>query len=114
MSAVHCGHKTTASLLIERGADANYASEYGMAPLQWCATENKIDMAVLLLDAGADIEVRGLRGSTSLHFAVDGRYKAMAKILLERGADVQAVIEVRCDAIDTVLNATLIIINSET
>jgi ankyrin repeat protein len=97
MGAVEFGHKTTVSLLLERGADVNYARKCGIAPLQWCAMQNAIDMAVHLLDAGADIEVRGLIGSTPLHLAVDRGFVTMATMLLGRGADTQAVIEVRCN-----------------
>lgn len=86
-------------LLLERGADPNYANRVGRVPLHNVAANGYTDMARLLLDHGALVDIEDVDGRTPLLRAAkvlwtvrrnpaeaSGRIEVM-KLLLERGSN---------------------------
>ena len=80
-----------AKLLLERGADPNFANEYGATPLHRAAEQSNAEMAKLLLEGGANVNAPANDGTTPLHRAVNPGNTELSKLLVEAGADVNAV-----------------------
>jgi truncated hemoglobin YjbI len=75
-------------LLIEHGADVNWASGPGRCtPLHMAARRGNVGLARVLLEAGADPECQDSKGETPLRRAVNCGQQAMAEFLVSRGAD---------------------------
>lgn len=74
-------------LLIEKGADVNFAGECDWTPLH-CVAEwwEFVPQAQLLLDNGAHINPKDNEGNTPLDLAIDRKRKDMIQALIERGA----------------------------
>ncbi|KAI0284126.1 ankyrin repeat-containing domain protein [Russula brevipes] len=87
-AASYKGDLTTASLLLQYGADVN-SSIGGQVPLRRAYNGGHVGVMCLLLDYGADGDMRdGNRLGTVLHHAsYDGQLE-MVRLLLQAGADV--------------------------
>jgi ankyrin repeat protein len=72
------------SLLLERGADANAASDFGTTALMRAETEQ---IARLLIERGAAVDSINQDGSTALMLAASGARPDVVRYLLSRGAD---------------------------
>ena len=73
-------------LLVENGADVDYSSANGVAPLVFCEYPGE---ASVLLDLGANVDARDkYTGWSALHFyAMRFHAFALTRVLLRRGAD---------------------------
>jgi len=74
-------------LLLEKGADVNFAGECDWTPLH-CVAEwwEFVAQAQILLDHGANINAKDHEGNTPLDLAIDRKRNDMIKALIERGA----------------------------
>ena len=114
--AARNGDRTTAELLLERGADVNGVYNEHGPPLVIAAAAGYEDLALYLLEQGADPNLPDANGMTALHYAVrdglkplhnikitnkpvehdrdsllpGGNMYALAKALLARGANPNA------------------------
>ena len=93
---LHCaawvGDLETTTALIEKGAQLNVLTTYGLTPFHVAAAQdNSKELVVAFLDRGVDIDARTNDGWTALHAAVrfQGPCEEIAGILLDRGADVK-------------------------
>ncbi|KAJ1386106.1 ankyrin repeat-containing domain protein, partial [Ochromonadaceae sp. CCMP2298] len=91
MLAAKEGHKSTVSLLVSRGADANLVDTHGWAPLHFAASWGRKDTAlILLVEGNADVnscETNSKKegGITPLVVASKGGHKEIVKLLLNYG-----------------------------
>lgn len=75
---------TSASRLIECGADVNHLNREGISPLIASVIEGDIGNVRLLLDAGADVELRVRNNMTALKYAEDKGKDEILSLLRER------------------------------
>lgn len=73
--------------LIERKANLNVGSRFGMTALMYA---RGIPVVKLLLGAGASVKDRDLSGRTALHYATQRADPEVVRALIEAGADVNA------------------------
>lgn len=74
-------------LLIEAGADVNWANERGVTPLISAAYHGNCEGVSYLAQAGADINHQSEAGITALFAATTGLHFACVQSLIESGAD---------------------------
>jgi hypothetical protein len=79
-----------AKLLVEKGANVNFADEKGFTPLLAAVGHKRIDIALALLDAGADPNAKLSDGKTALHMGGWGNDPRVVDKLVEKGADLNA------------------------
>ena len=82
------GFIETVKLLLDQGADVNFArkdDDYTALMLACC--NGLIDIAKLLINHGADISLTNEYGGTALLIACCNRYPDIVKLLLDNGAD---------------------------
>jgi ankyrin repeat protein len=89
--AAFFGHRETAALLLDRGADVNARSrnlKFGRenTPLHAAAANRQTKTAELLMDRGAEIDARDGSGLTPLALAAGTKNDILMILLLERGA----------------------------
>lgn len=80
-------------MLLELGADPNYADDCGFPSLIAALStdrEDKLAILELLLTSGADIEQRGVNDYTPLHWAACADDPDAIELLIAYGADVSA------------------------
>ena len=89
MYAAALGSLESMRLLLDAGADANAANDFGATPLMWCAGDAA--KVRLLLSKGANVNARSKLGRTPLLIAAyyDGATDS-ARLLMEKGADINA------------------------
>lgn len=103
-------------LLLERGADPNYADHAGFPSLIAALTcrrpapgrparPDALEILAALLEAGADPNQRGLNDYTPLHWAASEGDEPAVRLLLARGADPAA--RTRIDECETAREAAL-------
>jgi hypothetical protein len=86
--AVRGGHRETALLLLEAGAQVNLRSkDRGSSALIDCAMGKFHDIAADLLHAGADVNIKSKDGQSALILAVGSGDETMTEMLLKAGAD---------------------------
>jgi ankyrin repeat protein len=90
--AIFFGHKETAMLLLESGADVNQAATNAMRvrPLHAAAASRQLELAQALLERGAEPNAGQQGGFTPLHEAAATGQLELAKLLLGRGANINA------------------------
>ncbi|KKP25019.1 MAG: hypothetical protein UR12_C0049G0006 [candidate division TM6 bacterium GW2011_GWF2_30_66] len=79
------------TLLLNKGADANIASDYGWTPLYWACYKNNLELVKLLLDYGAKESINKvdkLFGKTPLYWACGNDNLDIVTLLLASGADI--------------------------
>ncbi|WP_257266337.1 ankyrin repeat domain-containing protein [Endozoicomonas sp. ONNA2] len=77
-----------ARLLIEKGADVNYALKKGGFTALTCAAQiGFIEIVQLLIDNGANIDQAGNDGATPLYYAAQEGHTEIVKLLLAYDAD---------------------------
>ena len=88
--AAFMGHRQTAEMLLEAGADLAAFSQNQMAnqPLH-AALAGKSDrpLVQMLLERGADAKARGAAGVTPLHLAASRGDEVFCDLLISKGAD---------------------------
>ncbi len=100
--------------LLEKGADANVASQsYGWTPLHTSVAMGNIPITELLLASGADVNAKDNGDTTPLYRAANGKqagHERLAQMLLEAGANVddfilrQAIYNRKSDMVVTLLD----------
>lgn len=95
MRAVTSGNIETARVLIEQGANANFASETAetsMTVLMLAAKRGHTDIVRQLIENGADVNAGDKwEGVTALMYAIGNRHADIVRLLIESGADVNVV-----------------------
>jgi ankyrin repeat protein len=83
------GSREMLEVLLEAGADANWANPGGETLLMTAARTGRLDAVELLLERGAEVDRReGVRGQTALLWAVLGDHPDVVGVLLSRGAEI--------------------------
>jgi ankyrin repeat protein len=87
------GHRESAAMLLDAGADAAAVSRNSMrnTPLHAAVAGGHVEVALLLIDRGAPVSVPDAGGHTPLHIAADNGLLPVVEALLARGADPLAV-----------------------
>ena len=83
-----------AELLLKKGANANSAESFGLAPLHLAVCCKDADLSFIehLIQKGADVNFKNTSdGWRSLHYAISCGSDDMARLLIEQGADVNAI-----------------------
>lgn len=75
------------SLLIERGADVNMRSKYGLSALDMACINGDIEKAKILLPHINNINEANAKGMTPLVYAVNQNNPELIRFLIEKGAD---------------------------
>lgn len=86
MWASDLGHKKIAELLIEHGADVNYANQ-NFFPLLTASSEGHQHIVEILVENGADVNLYNSDGVTALMGAAIGGNDDIVKMLLYSGAN---------------------------
>ena len=73
-------------MLLDHGADPNYAQAGGWRPLHEAAAHGHADKAKLLLSHGAEVNVRSEDSRTPLQMALAANHQQAADILRQHGA----------------------------
>lgn len=74
-------------LLLDHGADINFANEEGITPIANAAAMGCDSNVYYLLQRGADLNLRSSNGTTTLMFAVQSGDESTVKLLLDAGAN---------------------------
>ncbi|KAH8797231.1 hypothetical protein DL96DRAFT_1788288 [Flagelloscypha sp. PMI_526] len=91
-ACAHMGSSIRAlTALIEKGADVNSLSKYGIPILHNAAHRNQLRVVQVLLEHGADVDMVGERYGSPLQAAAEGRALDVVKFLVGSGADVNKV-----------------------
>ena len=81
-------------LLLKKGANANSADSFGLAPLQLAVCCKDVDPSLIehFIEKGADVNYKNTSdGWRGLHYAISCGSDDMARLLIEKGADVNAI-----------------------
>ena len=87
LMAAEKGDAQMVTLLLEAGADIEFANKRGRHALHRSIWGNAATMK-LLLEAGADVNAPDNRGNRPINLAAYENFQAMVKLLIEAGADV--------------------------
>src|SRR3990167_7920830 len=79
--AAHNGDFDAVSLLLQRGADINFANIFGVTPLMWAVLSRNTRVAQLLLDNHAKLDIIDKQRRTALDIAKDNQDQAMIQLL---------------------------------
>ena len=84
--------KTCYTAAIEAGADIDEQNKYGFTALEYCVTQNKLDMVKALLSKGADVHRVNQNGNTVLHIIAESKSNRdeMLKCVVAKGADLES------------------------
>ena len=85
--AVAGRHVELTRLLIDKGADVNYALKDGSTTLLYAAQRGLLEIARLLIDNGADVNQATNNGATPLYYAAQEGHREIVKLLLANDAD---------------------------
>ncbi|XP_065663244.1 uncharacterized protein LOC100201352 isoform X4 [Hydra vulgaris] len=77
-------------VLINNGADVNYADDFGQTVMHEAALRWPLEVAQFLFDHHANLNKTDNYGRTPLHVAASVNYSAMVKWLVENGANIHA------------------------
>ena len=77
-----------ARLLLNNGANPNFATRSGLTPLLHAGIENKLKLVQLLLKRGAKVDYLDSDGSTCLMCSVQVNNIPLARILIQNGASI--------------------------
>jgi ankyrin repeat protein len=90
-AAARAGHADAVRLLLDRGADAQIATnEARQMPLHMAALNGHRDVAAALLDAGVAVDPKADNDATPLHMAADKGHLDVVRLLVGRGATIDA------------------------
>jgi ankyrin repeat protein len=82
-----------AELLLKKGANANSADSFGLAPLHMavCCKDVNLSFIEYLIEKGADVNFKNTSdGWRSLHYAISCGSDDAARLLIEKGANVNS------------------------
>jgi ankyrin repeat protein len=82
------GHLPVVQALLQGGADADKATDYGWTPLYMASHADHVPVVQALLQGGADVDKAAGGGATSLHIASQQGHVPVVHALLQGGADV--------------------------
>jgi hypothetical protein len=86
--AARYGHKATAKMLLDNGADASVQGGYFGNALHAASARGNEQVVDLLLNNGVDINAPGRRYNSALQAACEGGHERVVILLLQKGADV--------------------------
>ena len=87
LEAARSGNRARVSALLDRGADVNAQSRYGVTALGFAAERGHFDVVRLLVERGARVDVAdSFYGSRPIDFALRGSRLDIALYLLEHGS----------------------------
>jgi ankyrin repeat protein len=84
--AVSRGNTSIATLLIEKGANLDLASETFLTPLHHAVRNNQADIVRMLVEHGANTTLKNDANYTALGQAIWDRHQELAKMLIPSGA----------------------------
>ncbi|MGH9387655.1 MAG: ankyrin repeat domain-containing protein [Vicinamibacterales bacterium] len=85
--AARSGDRAAVVSILDRGADVNARSRYGVTALGFAADKGQLEIVRLLVDRGADVHVTdSFYGSRPIDFALRGAHPDVALFLLSRGS----------------------------
>src|SRR5262245_41695498 len=85
--AARKGDRAAVASLLDRGADVNARSRYGVTALGFAAGEGQLDVVRLLVDRGADVQAAdSFYSSRAIDFAIRGGHADVVSFLLSRGS----------------------------
>lgn len=89
------GHEEMARYLVERGADANRASNnsFKVTPLHSACAVSNYAIVELLLQHGAQVNLSQQSGVTPLHTAAHLGQSRLAELLIKSGANINATLD---------------------
>ncbi len=87
IAAAQAGHKATAKVLLDAGADPNHQGFLNKTPLLWAAERGYSPIITLLLENGADPNLNDVQGLTPLMVAARNGNTRIAKALVAYEAD---------------------------
>jgi len=79
------GHKETAELLIDNGADVNAKAYDGKTPLHHATKDHEIGIAKLLISKGADVNAKTLADDTPLDWTILNEQLKTTNLLRKHG-----------------------------
>uniref|UniRef100_A0A0G4GFF9 Uncharacterized protein n=1 Tax=Chromera velia CCMP2878 TaxID=1169474 RepID=A0A0G4GFF9_9ALVE len=86
--AADCGHADTVKLLLERGADVDFAMDDGWTALMLASQRDSKETVRELLEGGADVNKQTKDGDTALHLAAGKEYlEEVVRLLLGANAN---------------------------
>lgn len=86
--AARKGNVGAVRALLDKGADINARSPYGVTPLFFAASNGHVEVVKLLLERGAEVNVKEtFYESTALNAATSKGRAQIVKILLDKGAE---------------------------
>lgn len=90
MQAIVSGLDMAVQLLLEKGADVNYANSCGKTALYQAIKKNNEKLVAELLDKGASVHYKDSFGSTAIHTAASTGNLNILKTIIDHGADKNA------------------------
>uniref|UniRef100_A0A7S0EZZ4 Uncharacterized protein n=1 Tax=Hanusia phi TaxID=3032 RepID=A0A7S0EZZ4_9CRYP len=87
-AAAENGHAEVVRVLLEHGANVNFADRKGWRVLHWAASNNHVEVVRLLCGAGAEVDAQNEEGNSPLFLAVKAEAWEAVRVLMEEfGAD---------------------------
>ncbi|CEG35556.1 Integral membrane ankyrin-repeat protein Kidins220 (protein kinase D substrate) [Plasmopara halstedii] len=86
--AAHFGHLPVVIVLLETGANQNYANKKGTTPLMRAAQEGRDAVVKFLIQKGADTCAANNEGMTALMLAAQRGHASIATLLIKSGSNV--------------------------
>jgi ankyrin repeat protein len=83
------GYPDILQYLLDQGANAELATNYGMTPLHLAAAHNKYEGAVVLVRHGVALDTINTLGWTALFLASRGGHLPIVQLLVQGGANIE-------------------------
>lgn len=87
LAASRKGDMAAIKELLDKGADVNAKTDYGVTPLSYACDRGHLEVVRILIERGADINAKDtFYEATPLEWAISKNHVAVVKLLLEKGA----------------------------